>query len=242
MLAKATAALDLISQAPGPVRLAEVAAALGMPRSSAHRLLGELTELDLVRRDDNGRYLPGVRLLGWGLTTDLRYNLRSMAQPIVEALAKQTRESVNLNVLTGERRVCVVSVRGEASLFAPIEVGETLPLGIGATGLLLLAFSPEQLQQRVLGRLAAEGRPVPSAEELAEIQERQWATSINGLRLGLAAGAALVTGPGGRAMAALTLGGEISRVNAERLEALRPAVGAAAQQISAHCTRLMSER
>ncbi|HYQ85012.1 MAG TPA: helix-turn-helix domain-containing protein, partial [Rubrobacter sp.] len=49
----------------GPASLAEVVEGTGLPRPTAHRLLSGLETHHLVSRQD-GRYVLGLRLLGWG--------------------------------------------------------------------------------------------------------------------------------------------------------------------------------
>ena len=64
MLDKSVAILALLS-AGGPASLAEVVDGTGLPRPTAHRLLSALEAHHLVSRQD-GRYVLGLRLLGWG--------------------------------------------------------------------------------------------------------------------------------------------------------------------------------
>lgn len=232
VLAKATQVIDLIARAHGPVRLADAATNLGMPKSSAHRLLNELVDHDLLRRDESGRYLLGIRLLTWGQAAEHSFNIRGIALPHMQRLSEQTGETVNLHVLQGTHRVCVATSRGANVLLPPVTVGQALPLGIGAAGKVLLAFTAEPLQSRVLADLAAHGRPVPTADELSRIRATHWATSVNEQEVGLAAGATVISGPGGRALAALSVGGDIERLPETRIEQLRPDVLTAARAIN----------
>lgn len=235
-MAKAVLAVDLIARAHGAVRLADAASALGMPKSSAHRLLTELTTHDVLRRDEAGRFMLGPRLLSWGVAADLSYDLRGIAAPHMRELSQASGESVNLHVVQADHRVCIAVVRGADNIFPPIAVGQALPLGIGATGKVLLAFSRDPLRQQVLDALAAEGRVAPTHDQLSLIRTNRWATSVNEQELGLAAGATVIMGPGGRVIAALAIGGDVDRFTLERLEELRPLVLRSADAISTQVT------
>ncbi|MCL3820380.1 IclR family transcriptional regulator [Aeromicrobium wangtongii] len=235
-MTKAVHAIDLIARAHLPVRLGDVAEALGMPKSSAHRLLTELAAHDMLRRDDTGRFLLGPRLLSWGVAAELSYDLRGIAEPHMRQLSHASGESVNLHVIQADHRVCIAAIRGAENLFPPVSVGEALPLGIGASGKVLLAFCSEPLQDQVIASLSAAGGPAPTREQLRVIRTNRWATSIDEQRLGLSAGASVIIGPGGRALGALAIGGDVDRFPPDRLEDLRTAVVSSAQAISAQVT------
>ena len=236
VMTKAVLAIDLIARAHAPVRLADVAEALGMPKSSAHRLLTELAVHDMLRRDDAGRFLLGPRLLSWGVAAELSYDLRGIAEPHMRQLSHASGESVNLHVIQADHRVCIAAVRGTENLFPHVAIGEALPLGVGASGKVLLAFCPGSQQDEVIAALAAAGKPAPTREQLALIRSNHWATSIDEQQLGLSAGASIVLGPGGRPLGALAIGGDVDRFPPDRLEDLRAHVVAAAQAISAQVT------
>lgn len=236
VMSKAVLAIDLIARAHAPMRLAEASEALGLPKSSAHRLLTELATHDLLRRDETGRFLLGPRLLSWGVAAELSYDLCGIATPHMQELSAASGESVNLHVIQSDHRVCIAAVRGTENLFPPVAVGQSFPLGIGATGKVLLAFSPAPLQHQVVAALAASGHPVPPPEQLAMMRNNHWATSVNEQELGLSAGASVIVGPGGKVLGALAIGGDVDRFPPERLEQLRPAVIRSAQAISAQVT------
>jgi DNA-binding IclR family transcriptional regulator len=236
VMTKAVLAIDLIARAHAPVRLADVADELGMPRSSAHRLLTELSTHDLLRRDDAGRFLLGPRLLSWGVAAELSYDLCGIAEPHMRQLSHASGESVNLHVIQADHRVCIAAVRGAENLFPSVAVGQAFPLGIGASGKVLLAFSSQVMQDRVVASLVAAGKPAPSHEQLAAIRVNRWATSVDEQELGLAAGASIIMGPGGRPLGALAIGGDVDRFPLDRLEELRTSVVTSAQAISAQVT------
>lgn len=236
VMAKAVLAVDLVARTHGGVRLADAAQALGLPKSSAHRLLTELTTHDVLRRDDSGRFLLGPRLLSWGVAADISYDLRGIAAPYMQRLSEATGETVNLHVVQADHRVCIAVVQGASNLFPPIAVGQALPLGIGATGRVLLAFSPEPLRRQVCDGLRSTGRPVPTEEELSRVRAVQWACSIDEQELGLAAAATVIRGPGGQVIGALAIGGDVARFPVSRMEELRPDLIGSAQAIGAQLT------
>ena len=128
MLDKSVAVLDAL--AAGPLTLAELAPAAGLPRATAHRLAVALEVHGFVDRDAEGRFVLGPRLVGSDLVT--------VAAPIVAALRDHTGESAQLYVRRGDTRVCVLAAESPHSLRTIVAVGSVLPLARGSAGKILL--------------------------------------------------------------------------------------------------------
>lgn len=232
VLAKAALALDLIARYDGPIRLADAAAGLGLPKSSTHRLLNDLVEQDLLRRDRDGRFELGVRLLSWGKAAETSFNIHGLAKSHMDRLSAETGETVNLHVIQGDHRVCLATSRGLNATLPPVPVGQALPLGTGAAGKVLLAFAPHDVRERVLVTMAGAALRVPSESELSAIRLNHWATSLDEQEIGLSAGATVILGTGGRAVGALAVGGHVDQIPTSRIEELRPRMIDAALALS----------
>ena len=94
VLEKASDLIDCLGQAGEPVTLGHVREALGMPKSSTHRLLGELAALGIVRRTEDGRYSLGPRLLYWGEAAADTFDLRAVADQPMRRLRDRVARSV----------------------------------------------------------------------------------------------------------------------------------------------------
>ncbi len=115
VLEKASELIDCLGQAGEPVSLAYVRSALDMPKSSTHRLLGELAGLGIVRRTDDGRYSLGPRLLYWASRgRDVRPAGRG--EPAMRHLRDQVGESVHLYVRERDTRTCIAAVEARHEL------------------------------------------------------------------------------------------------------------------------------
>jgi DNA-binding IclR family transcriptional regulator len=133
----------------------------------------------------------------------------------------------------------VSAVEGNYELRHFTEVGKPLPLSVGASGKVLLAFADQATRAQELRRVAREPLTAraPNLEELTaqldEIRETGWSMSFGEREEGLAAAAVPIRDQAGGVSAALAISGPTARLTAERLEALRPQLSAAAQEISA---------
>jgi DNA-binding IclR family transcriptional regulator len=109
----------------------EVAAAVGVAKSSAHAMLRELDRAGLVERMACGRYRLGWRLVGLARTM-LQTNGHSTAViPVMHELARQLGETVHLAALDRDRVLYVTSAvpaRGVAAPTIPV-AAELTPLG-----------------------------------------------------------------------------------------------------------------
>ncbi len=84
------------------VRVSEVAADLGVSRSTAHRLLALLLAYGFVNQDLATRaYGPGPRLVELGLTVARTTDMLGIMHPFLERLRELTDETVHLIVLEG---------------------------------------------------------------------------------------------------------------------------------------------
>jgi DNA-binding IclR family transcriptional regulator len=124
VLDKSVAVLDAL--ATGPLALAELAPAAGLPRATTHRLAVALEAHGFVDRDGEGRFVLGPRLVGSDLVT--------VAAPIVAALRDDTGESAQLYVRRGDTRVCVLASESPHSLRTIVAVGSVLSLERGSAG------------------------------------------------------------------------------------------------------------
>jgi len=239
VLEKATQILDAVAESPDAATLTSIAHRLGQPRSSTHRLLSELVQLGLLFRVGAANYAPGPRLVRWGEAASGGGDIVRLSKRAMVRLRDEVGESIHLYVRQRDRRVCVSAVEGSYELRHFTEVGKPLPLSVGASGKLLLAFADPATQAQELRRVAAAplSARAPSLDELTtqldEIQRTEWAMSFGEREEGLAAAAVPIRDRAGAVHAALAISGPTARLTAERLGALRPQVSAAAHDISA---------
>jgi DNA-binding IclR family transcriptional regulator len=238
VLEKASELIDCLGQAGEPVSLAFVRSALDMPKSSTHRLLGELAGLGIVRRTEDGRYSLGPRLLYWGEAAAETFDLRSLAEPTMRQLRDRIGESVHLYVRAHDTRTCIAAVEARHELRPFIQLGRQLPLRVGAAGKLLLAFADDDVLRTELRRARADAERFPNApgarlsDELERIRRDHWATSIGEREGGVAAAAAPIVDTRGRIVAALCISGPTTRMSAARMTEMRAPLEQSAEEIS----------
>jgi len=177
-------AVDVIdSLVAGPKTLAELVAATGLPRATAHRLATALEQHDLVRRDADGRFALGFRLATLGRAALDSTPLAELARPALAWLRDTTEESVQLYVRDGDHRVCVESLESPHGLRTIVAVGASLSLDAGSAGKIL------------------RGDPTPYG----------WVESVEEREAGVASVSAPIRDLHGNAIAAIGVSGPIER-------------------------------
>ncbi len=157
--------------ADGPLTLSELAAELGVAKSTLHRVCTVLVERGWAVRDADGRFDLGIRAIGLGA--------RSSELPIVTAF-----RGVAAGLLTRhDETVCLAVVDGAESVYIALEetsqpvrlvthVGSKTPAFASASGRVVLAgWSPAGVTAEYGGRplVTPTGRRLRSVEELHEI-------------------------------------------------------------------------
>jgi DNA-binding IclR family transcriptional regulator len=208
VLDKSVRILDALED--GPASLAELVAATGLARPTAHRLASALADHGLVRRDGDGRFALGFRLAALGRAATDGFDLAEAARPALDALHERTGESVQLYVREGDHRVCVAALESPHGLRAIVPVGARLPLDRGSGGRVLL------------------GR---------DVGPKGWVESVGERVEGVASVSAPVRDATGAVLAAVCVSGPIPRVSRSPGRRHGAAVVAAAALVEAALSR-----
>jgi DNA-binding IclR family transcriptional regulator len=199
----------LAALSTGPLDLAALQAATGLPRATAHRLASALEVHHLVRRDPSGRFCLGLELVALGRSAAEQFGVAAVAMPVLAALRDDTGESVQLFVREDGMRRCVVSMQSPHGLRWIVPEGSLLPLDAGSAG-------------RVLSSRSSAGTWVQSVEE----RER-----------GVASVSAPVVDGSGAVVAAVSVSGPIERMSRQPGKRFGAAVVAAGLAISTALAR-----
>jgi DNA-binding IclR family transcriptional regulator len=236
VLDRCVSLLDLL--ATGPKSLRAIADASGLPRPTAHRLLVALEAHRLVARDAAGAFRLGPRLTELAAVAGPELDLASLAGPVLDRLHRETGESVQLYVRSGDHRLCIAARDAGTGLRDSVPVGALLPLEAGSGGKVLLAWSGDPADRRPAAdaELPAADAELRAADaELAAIRGRGWAASVAEREAGVASVSAPVLRDG-VLLAALCVSGPVSRLGQSPGHKLSTAVAAAAAGLSRQLT------
>jgi IclR family acetate operon transcriptional repressor len=142
VLANATELIEALAK-EGTLSPADIAERIGVPRSSAYRLVDGLTAISLVEVLPDGRARLSARWLQ--LADDARAGLTEWrdAPPVLERLVSRTGQTAFLSVLSDDAAACVDWRQGRGVDVLATKPGHSLPLNAGASGRVMLAFSAD---------------------------------------------------------------------------------------------------
>ncbi|MFJ5262418.1 IclR family transcriptional regulator [Streptomyces sp. NPDC088387] len=200
VLEGAFALLDVLEER-GDVRLAALASASGLPKSTAHRLLDQLVELGAVERA-GAAYRVGPQLFRLGRGWQPYPGLLAASHAPLRRLAESAGATVTICVLQGGRTMAAAGVPGEVAALAPVRPGTTWP-ATTAAGKVLMAWAAPGLP--------LDPMPGPWRRTAREIRDRGAAFDRGEVIPGVACVAVPLHGPHGELVASVA-----SLVPAER--------------------------
>jgi IclR family transcriptional regulator, acetate operon repressor len=146
---RALAVLQHLSDV-GDASFSELIDSLGLPKSSASALLATLEAAGWIERDARRRYAVGLRAWQVGRTYRGHADIAERAKPLMDALARDTGETVQLARLDGMENVYVAISQSPHPMRLASSEGMRLPshaTGIGKA--LLSQLDPTERARRV---------------------------------------------------------------------------------------------
>ena len=140
--------LEVIAAQGGELSLSEIAASVGLPAPSAHRLLRTLVSLGYLRQENSRRYALAPRLIRLGDAAARQFG--AWGYPVLNGLMEAIGESANMAILDGTNAIYVAQVAGRHSMRMFTEVGRRVPLHATGVGKALLAQLPDEEIVRIL--------------------------------------------------------------------------------------------
>ena len=203
--------------------LSEVAAAAGLARPTARRLLLTLQELGFVRTVD-GSFQLTLKVLTLGMAYVGSLGLWGIAKPHLEALVGRTGESSSMAQLDGSDIVYVARVSVPKIIALRVDIGTRFPAAQTSQGkVLLAALSPDDLAG-VLAQPSRAGLPpyigrtaAQLCDELTEIRARGWALADEELAPGVRSVAAPVRDGTGTVRAAMNVTVHAAETSTDKL-------------------------
>ena len=239
-LSRAIRALEAFATHPGGIGLTPLSLQLGYGKASLSKILSTLEREGFVRWDPaTSRFHLSWRLLALAYGYAERVGIPDLCTPVLQALADETGELVQLGVVEGEDVLFVAKAEGSDRRLRMVSlVGAVAPLHATASGKLWLASLSDAaaaalLAKHPLPRLAS--RTMTSRArvlaQLREIRARGYAIAdeelVDGAR---AVGAPIVHG--GRMVGSVAVSGPTARLPMRTLHRMAASVRRTAAQLA----------
>jgi DNA-binding IclR family transcriptional regulator len=235
---RALSVLEILARR-GEVGVTDLAAELGVHKSTAFRLVSVLETHELVEQNaERGKYRLGLGVVRLAASTTARLDVAQQARPALESLARRLDETVNVAILSGHDVLYLDQVAGSSALQLHHWVGRRTPVHCTSNGKVLLAWLPEDRQRALLRppleRFTARTVTDPDllVRQLDRVRADGFAVSYEELEIGLVAVAAPVRDAADAVVASVCASGPVFRMPAERVPEIAAAVQAAAADVS----------
>ncbi|WP_219588418.1 IclR family transcriptional regulator [Kocuria flava] len=134
----------------------QLAVLAGLPPATAHRLARDMARQGWLERVEGGRYVVGTRLWELANRASRELTLARTARPFMGDIHAVLRQHVQLGIMEGREVLLLERLSHPGAVPVRASVAGRLPLHLSATGLVLLAHAPGEVQQAYLeGPLAA---------------------------------------------------------------------------------------
>lgn len=229
--------LDVIeAAADGTINLTDLALAVGLNRSTTHRLASTLVDRQYLNFLPREGYTLGPKLLELGFKAQQQKDLPRVARPYLEALSAATEDTIHLGVMDNGRALYLDKIPGRRRIEISSRVGERQPLRSTGLGKALLLDEPEA---RWLEMFDAEEGHAPSSLARDVWLERMRSYAAAGYAFDLEENedrircvAAPIRDVGGRVVGAISLSSAAQYMDDRRMSSLPQRVRATAEAIS----------
>lgn len=239
VIARAAAVLRVLKANPAGQSLGQIAASVGLPRSTVQRIVAALQAERLVIADGKrGGLRLGPEVSALAAAT--RYNVVESCRLLLSELAQETGETADLSVMRGAGMIFLDQVPGTHRLRTISSVGEVFPLTTTANGLACLAKAGDakalSLIREEWDRRGIAGDMPRLQRGLARIRETGLAYDLDQHTQGISA----------IGFAFEDFGGDINAISvpipSTRFDAVRPVVEQALRKTEQHVRKVMAQQ
>jgi IclR family transcriptional regulator, acetate operon repressor len=240
-LTRALAVMEALAHSHDGLSLTELAQTVGLPTSTAHRLLTTLQQARFARFDPaGGVWQVGVQAFIVGSAFARTRDVTAMARAHLRRLMEESGETANLYVAEEGEAVCMAQVECRQLMRAIARPGGRVRMHCSGAGKAILAWLPERevgkvLERHGLPRFTERTLTTPKAlrAALAEARARGYAVDDEEHAVGLRCVAAPVLDEHGLPLAGISVSGPTARIPDHRVALLGALVAEAARAATA---------
>lgn len=230
--------LSLFGERPA-VGIAEAGRAIGVARSTAHRLMQMLSHHGYAVQDPRSRaYVAGPELIRMAVAIVRDLDIRTAAKPVMRDLADSLGETVHLSIRHGTEILFIESVESRKSVRVGSRTGQRMPAHATAAGKVLLApLDHERLYSLYPGtRLEARTSKTMTSRpdllaQLATVRDRGYAVNVGESEDEVSSVAVPLTDARGQVRAALAIAAPRARLDLAQVPAIAATLADGARKI-----------
>lgn len=233
---KTLAVLDALGEHE---RIADIAAATGLPKSTVHRILQTFVRQGYARTTDAGTYVGGPRILLLAGRVMSKVDPAQHVDAELRLLQERTSCTVHFAMINGDELFYAAKISGRKPYEMASRVGMSLPVNSTSIGKAVLAALPDDAARAMIGRVEMTARTARTIvdrrqllEHLAEIRRRGYAIDDEENEDGVRCVGAAVIDHVGRVVGAVSLSFLVADPDHAEVETLGEQVADAARKVS----------
>ena len=141
---RALAIFDAFDKDHLSLTLQEIGERIGMPKATTFRLVNTLERAGYLVRRGNLEYCLSLKLVRLAGMVHSTLSIRDIARPVMVEVNRRTSETIALNTLAGNERVCIDAIDTPSPLMTIAHPGDHVPLLYGAAGRILMAYMTDK--------------------------------------------------------------------------------------------------
>jgi IclR family transcriptional regulator, acetate operon repressor len=240
-LSRALKLLNALAVHSQGLSLSEVAGHVGLPNSTAHRLLTTLQNERYVRFDsERSVWLIGVQSFCVGTAFVRSRDLVTIARPYMRRLMEQSGETVNLAISDRGEVIYIAQVETQKMMRAIAGPGGRAPMHCSGVGKALLAAADDAVAEKLMANMELHRETAQTLitvqdlqRDLVQVRAQGYAVDNEENAIGLRCVAAVIYDEHGAPLAALSVSGPTARITEQRIPLLGEAVAGIAAEITA---------
>lgn len=238
---RALSVLLYVCQSETSKGLTEISRATNLDKATTLRLIKTLADADMVCHE------PGTRRYqqGPGIYNFWPSEMRKICRPSMQTLLDQVNETICVIALRGNKRICIDSLEPDRELRIVAPIGRELPVFVGASGRIFMAYKSEKQRQSILDgtKLRVDTLDVELdkeiyLEQLEEVREAGCAHNVGEVADGTSTIAAPIFDSLGNTAAALVVRGPSTRMSEDVIDGMAKLVKTAAGKISEEMAKM----
>ena len=220
---KTLSLLEAISQNARGLSLADIVKSVGIPKTTAFRILEILTAREYVTwNPDNEKYYIGIKALEIGISGLVGQDIVDVSIPYLQELSLADGGTSFLPVYNNGDVVYLYKAEGTSPIQTPARLGSRRPAYCTALGKVILANLPIEETDRIFEKKLAKFTEktvvdrIRLYEEFADIRTDGYSVDDEGIEYGLYCLAVPVYNYTGGVIAAISVSGPIKRISESR--------------------------
>lgn len=236
---RAFSVLEMLGRSAS-VGVSDIVTALGIPKTTAHRMIGNLEEYGYIQRAfDRGRYVVAPKLLELAASIMQSATMQAPIHAVLMDLTRRAGETTSLGLMRGTDLVYVDSATADSPLTLLFQTGQRAPLYCTSSGRVVLAHMDKRQfdsyllsgpWERVTPFTISD--PAELQKEVERVRAQGFASSESEFVVGVVGAAVPVYGPGGKLVACLSISAPSARKSLDDLVQVVPLMKSAASRIS----------